>query len=114
MTKEEFKLTVKHEVEDYIRNWDQFGHNPRLRVNPANLELRIYTASDFARAVEDADEVIENAAIAEGDETEQAGDWQAQQNPDFYPLRSLISAKGEETVPDMSAIDRVARKYFNS
>lgn len=112
MTKEEFRKAVTGEIEAYIENWDRFGHDPELRVNPADLELRIFTRADLARAVEDSDEVIENAAIAQGAATEEAEDRQATQNPDFYPLRTLIKASGERTIPDPLAIDRLVRRYF--
>lgn len=113
MDKEQFRKAVTREVADYIRNWDQFGSDPQLRVNPADLELRIFTSTDLARAVEDADEAVENAAIAQGAETEEADDWQVKQNPDFYPLKGLIKAEGKEnTVPDPFGIDRIVRIYF--
>ena len=113
MKREEFVKSVAELVQLYIDNFERFDENPQLRVNPALLDVEIENGSAFLDDIGLSDEVIENAAYAEGDETESADDFQASQNYEYYPIRTFLKKTGEHTaVPDMDKINQMADKYF--
>ena len=113
MKKNDFIDTVSGLVWVYINNADVMGKNAQIRVTPESLYVDLFTEKQFQQAVEDADEAIENAAIAHGAESEEALDFQASQNPDFYPASSLVTKNAEgRSEPSREAIEKVAANYF--
>lgn len=113
MKREEFVKSVTDLVQLYINNFDRFDENPQIRVNPSLKYVEIENGSAFLDDIGYSDEVIENAAYAEGDATESATDAQAAQNYDYYPVRKLMKRTGEhKAAPDAVAIEAVADKYF--
>lgn len=113
MKREEFIRSVTELVKNYIDNFYDFDSNPQLRVNPELLLVEIENGYAFQEDLGYSDEVIENAAYAEGDATESADDFQASQNYDYYPLSTLLRHESAgNAVPDEEAIDRVADNYF--
>lgn len=99
-------------VNEYIENFDRFDHNPQIRINPSTLAATLVNGRDMQLEIEDNDEAIEDAAAAEGLETETAADFQASQNPEFYAVKKLLRAPDSgSTVPDKAAIHRIASKY---
>lgn len=97
-------------VNEYIENFDRFDSNPQIRINPATLAASLVNGRDMAAAVEDSDEAVEDAAAAEGLETEDAADFQAAQNPVFVAVKSLLKTTHSGTVvPSAAAIVAAAR-----
>lgn len=112
MTHDEFVKIVGDIIEDFIQREPDLKADYQLMVNPYSLAIEIVSSDEMHKAIELADEVIENAALAERPATEDADDFQAQENPDFYPLRTLIRTdKSGKIVPDKRAIARVAKVY---
>lgn len=113
MKREEFVETVKAAVGIYVNNTESYDSDPQIRVNPATLAVDLVNGSDLLKAIEYSDEAVENAAASEGDATESADDYQASQDPEFYPVRRLIryGTDGSRTV-DMVRVDAVADNYF--
>lgn len=112
MKNEELKAKMIDLVEEYIQNFYDFDSNPQIRVNPALDRVALVNGSDMLSEIGDSDEAIEDAANADGAETEDATDYQASQNPDFYPVKKLLlTLKDGKVVADKAAIDRIARKY---
>lgn len=115
MKREEFTKAITELVQNYINNFYDYDSNPQLRVNPELLYVEIENGYAYQEDLGLSDEVIENAAYAEGDATESADDFQAKQNYDYYPVKSLLKKTGEHTAePDVDAINRVADKYFGT
>ena len=113
MTREEFTKAVTELVQNYIDNFYNFDANPHLRVNPALKSVEIENGYAYQDDIEYSDEVIENAAYAEGDATESNSDFQASQNYDYYPVKKLLKHIGDhKAVPDHDAIAAVAAHYF--
>lgn len=113
MTREDFIKTVHEQVQEYIDNFDRFDSNPQLRVNPELLFTDIINGSDMLNGIGYSEEAIEDAAYAQGDETESASDYQAKQDPDFYEVKKLLKPTGAHTSePDDDAIGRIADTYF--
>lgn len=108
MKKDEFVKAAKAMVEVYLNNPDTFKGDAQLRVNPELLTVDMETEGEFQSDLEDSDEAIEDAAYAQGDETEAASDYQAAQNPDFYPAKTLV----KDGKPDVEVIERLAQNYF--
>lgn len=99
-------------VNEYIDNFDRFDSNPQIRINPATLTATLVNGSDMLTALADNDEALEEAAAADGLETEDAADYQAAQNPDFYAVKKLLtSSPAGNTSPDTLAIRRIAENY---
>ena len=49
---------------------------------------------------------------AQGMENQDASDYQAKQNPDFYPVKKLLQASGNTDVPWETAIERIVVNYI--
>ena len=113
MKREEFITAVGGQVKKYIDLADKYGKNAQIRVNPDLLLVDLLSNRQFQQAIGFSDEAIENAAYAEGDETMSAGDYQAKQDPDLYPVTDFIKEGAlNELLPDYEAIGRLADKYF--
>lgn len=113
MKREEFIKSVEDLIENYINNFGQYGANAQLRVNPELLTVEIESGKAFLDDIGYSDEVIENAAYAEGDETESSSDYQASQNYNYYPVSTLLKRTGKHTaVTNREAIEKVAVQYF--
>ena len=96
----------------YISNPKAFGTDPHLRINPRSLAVNIIGCNDMHAEIENSNEAIEDAGV-EGDMSEDAADYQVRQNPDFYPVKSLVAALPSGVLePDKKAIGAVAAKYF--
>lgn len=99
-------------VKEYIENFDMFDSNPQIRINPGTKRAALVNGRDMLAEIEDSNEAIEDAARAEGAETEDASDYQVKQNPDFYPVKSLLKTMPDgRVVPDESGIEKIAVIY---
>lgn len=113
MKKSEFIKAVTDLVKRYIDNEGKEDPNSQIKVNPELLYVDLVTEKDFLASIADSEEAIENAAYAAGAETEDASDYQASQNPDFYPARTLVKyEEGKAPLPDEAAIEKLASNYF--
>lgn len=108
VTKQEFLDVIGTYVQGYIDNPGSFGADPQIRVNPLSLATTMVRDSDMIAEIEFSDEAVESTAAAESDTSADAGDNAVRQNPDFYPLRTLVF-KGE---PSPTAINAIADVYF--
>lgn len=114
MKRDEFKKAVTELVQRYIDNFASFDSNAQLRVNPALLLVEIENGYAFQDDIEYSDEVVENAAYAEGDETESASDFQASQDYDYYPIRTFFYVDDQHKGhPDDKVIEELVDKYFS-
>lgn len=111
MDRSRLESIITDAVELYINNFDRYDNNPQLRVNPLTLDVEVVNGSDLAAEIEDSDEAVENAAIAHGMANQEAMDRQVKENPDFYPVKSLLRPKGDTSVPDVVKIRTIVRKY---
>ena len=112
MKREEFVKAVTDLVQEYIDNFDRFDSNPQIRVNPELLYVEAIDGSAMLEGIGDSDEAIEDAAYAHGDETMSATDYQAKQDPDFYPIKELLKPTGPNTsAPDADKINQLADNY---
>lgn len=103
MDKQEFVDNVKRIVGNYVADRNEMSSDPQLRVNPMNLRMSVVTVDEMQNEIAYTDEDIEVNAAAEGDESESADDYEAKQNPDFYPLRELLRD---------GAAEEIAKNYF--
>lgn len=112
MDKELFRKRLNDAVNLYIGNFDRFDTNAQVMVNPDNYAVSLINGRDMASEIEDSDEVIENAAIAEGAATEEADDYQAHRNPDFYPVKGLLETRPDgQVVPSRLRIAALMKLY---
>lgn len=112
MKREDFIQAVTGLVWVYINNEDLQGRNAQITVNPELLYVDLITENEFQDALLDSQEAIENAAYAHDAAQYEAMDYQAAQNPDFYPAWKLVTKDAEgKTVPDTEEIDRIAANY---
>lgn len=112
-TRNGFIKAMKDAVQEYIDNFYRFDSDPQLQVNPLTRSVELVSDVEMLSAIANSDEAIENAAHAEGDETEAADDYQASQNPDFYPVKKLLATTSDGvTLPDGKAIADIADTYF--
>ena len=96
----------------YIGNFDRFDSNPQLRINPMTLDVAVVDGSDMINEIAESDETVEDAAGAQGAESEDATDYQVKRNPDFFPVKSLIfTNSGNKTIPDPDKISKIAASY---
>lgn len=112
MRRDEFTARVSRLVQKYIDNFDRFDSNPQIRVNPMSFDIGLINSSEMYAEIEDADEAVESAASAQGDESESASDYQVRQNPDFYAVKQLLRhGVDSKAVPDTDAISAIAASY---
>ena len=113
MTREEFEGAAIGQVKKYIYEQQEMGENCQIRVNPELLYVDLLTNRELQQGIGFSDEVIENAAYAEGDETMSSEDYQAKQDPDFYPVDTLVrKVETGELEPDFQAIGKLVDRYF--
>ncbi|MDE6576758.1 MAG: hypothetical protein K2K58_01125 [Muribaculaceae bacterium] len=113
MNKEELIKAITHAVTLYVDAPDFFDANPQLRINPATLDVVAINGKDALEGIADNMEAIEEAAAAQGDESEAASDWQTAQNPDFYAIKDYVikDAAGKLKV-DVKAVEKLASSYL--
>ena len=113
MDKQEFLETLNNVVANCIEEYAQLGPDAQLSINPVTKYITVDTGDDIQYDIADADETVEMGAGAERPDQEDADDYQARQNPDFYPLIELIKRDDKgHLVPDQEAIDSVIAAYF--
>lgn len=113
MTQEELISAITHAVKLYTNSPEYFDANPQLRINPLTFDVVAINGKDELEGIADSVEAIEDEAAAQGDETEDATDFQASQDPDFYSIKDyvLINKEGKME-PDKKAIIRLAKSYI--
>lgn len=108
MTRKDFIDTVTEYVQGYIDNPGMMGTDPQIEFNPVTGVISMVYDSSMLTDIGYSDEVIESAAAAERAQDKEADDYQAAQNPDFYAVRTLVTADGR---PDIAAIENIATDY---
>ena len=113
MTLEEFTDALVHAVTLYTNSPEYFDADPKLRINPATLDVVAVNGKDALSDIAYSEEAIENAAYADGDATEAASDYQASRNPDFVAIRDYVRTDNEGHLrPDKRKIETLAKTYF--
>ncbi len=113
MTREELISAITHAVTQYVDAPEYFDANPQLRINPATLDVVAINGRDELEGIADNVEAIEDEAAAQGDETEDATDWQASQDPEFYSIKEyVITDATGKMKPDKKAIEKLAANYI--
>lgn len=113
MKKSDFIEAVTGLVWVYINNEDLQGKSAHISVNPETLYVDLLTQDEFHQALADSEEAFEDAAAAQGDETESASDFQEAEDPDFYLVQALIKKNDDgKEEPDSEAIEKIASNYF--
>ncbi len=113
MTRKDLIEAITHAVMQYTQAPEFFDANPQLRINPSTLEVISVNGKDYYEEIEDNDEVIENEAAADGAATEEAEDFQASQNPDFYAIADYVIKEDDGKLsPDKKAIEKLAKTYL--
>lgn len=113
MDKESFENRIIEQVEIYIENFTIFGKNSQIRINPALEEIMLVSNDVMMRDIAESEETIEDAAAAHGLESQDASEYQVTQNPDYYPVASLLHEVNGKVLPDKRAIGRIVKKYVN-
>lgn len=115
MEKKDFITAVTRMVQRYIDREDHEDPDSQISVNPVTHFVDLVPAKDFLASLADSEEAIENAAYAFGGRDEEYTDFQASENPDFYPARSLVVYEDrKKPYPDAAAIEKLAETYFPS
>lgn len=112
MDSKQFKGILTDAVQMYIDNFDRFDSNPQLRVNPVSYRVDLVNGSDLINEIEDSNEAVEDAAASQGMESNDATEYQAKQNPDFYPVKKLLQPMGNTDVPLEKEIEKIVKAYF--
>lgn len=114
MNREEFEKHITNQVDDYINYYiGGEGNDPQIRVNPESLDAQFVGSRDELRDIAFSDEAIEQAAAADDAAAEDAGDFQASQDPDYYSLRSLVVADANGKLHrNTAAITALVDTYF--
>lgn len=111
MTRNDFIKTVTELLNQYIFEGVE-PENIQLRVNPASLTVALVSNEVFLSELADSEEAVEEAAGAERSESKEATDRQVSQNPDFYPVFTLIKKGADgKFVVDQEAVAKLAANY---
>lgn len=113
MKKDEFINHITDLVNDYINYYVGSDEDPQIRVNPVSLNAEFVDSRDELFDIDESDAVVEEAAAADDSAAEDADDYQAAQDPDYYTVRSLVltDSKGNARA-DAKAIEALAATYF--
>lgn len=115
MNKDEFAETMRNIVAGYIAKFYEIGSEAQLSINPVTKFISVDVGNNIQSDIADAEEAVEEAAGAENPVDEDFSDYQAEQNPDFYPLRSFVISDGSGAhKPDDKAIVQLIDRYFPS
>lgn len=112
MDKQQFIDSAVRCVKEYLAHPDRYGQNSQLQVNPETKFVSMVDGYTFMANIEHSDEAIEAAAAVDGDAAEDAGDYQASQDPDFYAVDSLLKVNADGlTVVNEKEIEKIADLY---
>lgn len=113
MTNKELIEAISHAVNLYIDSQEYFDANPQLRINPATLDVVIENGKDAYKDMAFSVEAIEEETAAQGDETEDATDFQASQNPDFYAVKDYVEKDPDGKLKiNIKAVEKLANSYL--
>ena len=113
MTREDLIKAINHAVTLYVDAPDYFDANPQLRINPATFDVVAINGKDALEGIADNEEAIEEAAAAQGEETEDVTDWQVAQNPDFYAIKEyVVKDKDGKLKINEKAVETLAKTYL--
>lgn len=114
MTREELSNAIVHAVTLYTNSPEYFDSDPKIRINPATLDVTVVNGRDALKGIAFSDEAVEEAAAVDGEANEDAADFQTSQDPDFFAVKDYVRVDKEgRTVPDRAAITRLAKTYFD-
>lgn len=113
MTSQDLYSKILELVKGYIQNFSSLGSNPQIRINPMTLDVEYADGRELQQDIADNDEAVESAAGAEGLESQDASDYQARQDPDYFSVERLLLHTPEGVEPDTDAIEAITRYYFN-
>lgn len=113
MTREELTDTIAIAIKEYVGYDSYNGPDLTLSINPVSLFVSVITEDEKLSDIENSNEAVEDAAAAERPASEDATDYQVRQNPDLYPVKSLVKTGGDgKNVFDMDAIRAIAARYI--
>ncbi|MDE7401875.1 MAG: hypothetical protein K2M87_00495 [Muribaculaceae bacterium] len=113
MTKDEMLARMTMFVQRYIDDFDQYGHDPALVIDPKDFYMEIQTAADRDNDIYNSDATVEASAVSEGLANQDGMDYQSSRNWDIYPLKSLLfTEKSGTVVPDKTTIKKIVEKYI--
>lgn len=110
MTRKQLTDLIAYKVAEVIGNPERWGDDPQISIIPTTLFVDIELHRDANRDIEYSDFAIEEAAVEDGDYSEDAADFQSASDPDLYPVGTLIDYK--ENKPDFGKIQTLVRKYI--
>lgn len=113
MTRAEFITHLTDVVNDYIQFYIGHDRDPQIKINPLSLNTEFVPAGDELRDIAFSDEAVEEAAAADEPASEDATDYQARQDPDYYSVKAFVKTDADgKTYADKKAIEAVADVYF--
>ena len=113
MTRKELIENINTTLRRYLNATEYYGPDPQLSVNPVTLYVDLATDATRTAGLADSEEALEDAAAAQGDASEAATDFQARENPDYYPVSQFLKyTSGAPTVPDTAAVAALALSYI--
>ena len=113
MTRKEFTDTINDMVKEYIADGRVAGSDFQIQIDPVNLHAAYADSKALQENIDYSDEVIENAANAQGAEFEERGEHDVARLPDYYALSTLVTTASDGSViPDTTAIDGLVSNYF--
>lgn len=113
MRPDELIDAIAAQVGRYLDNIAVYDQDTQLRINPLTLAVALVSSKEKQAEIAESIENVESAAGAEGAYTDDSMEYQASQNPDFYPVRTLIVVLDDGSArPYDAAIKAVAKRYF--
>lgn len=113
MTREEFKKALEKIVTLYMGDFTRYDGDPQVVVTPATLFVDLVNGRERLTDIADSDEAVEDAAAAESPESEDATDYQARRDQDYYPVKSLLRKNSEGKAEiDEEAVEKIVNVYF--
>lgn len=100
-------------VQRYIDNFDLFGPDPAVMIDPDTLEINFQTTAERDNNIYLSDATVEEAAAIEGLADQDGMDYQSGRNWDIYPVHKLMTRTAPgHVVPDTAKITEIVNAYF--
>lgn len=113
MTREEFKSALEKLVTLYMGDFTRYDSDPQIVVTPATLFVDLVNGRERLTDIADSEEAVEDAAAADKPETEDATDYQARRDQDYYPVKSLLHKNSEGCAEiNNEAVEKIVNVYF--
>lgn len=112
MNKQELYTQIQGAVKAYLAYPSDWGEDAQIAINPISGHVSLISSDERLAVIADSAEAVEDLTGYERPAEEDGADAQVRQNPDLYPVSTLLRVDTDGLLhPDGLAIKRIANSY---